>query len=614
MTACLFATVFAVLAGAAVAQTPFTASQIDQVLTGVRAAAGGPQLDRFVESTSAGSVVQGGAPFVFTSIVDLRNGHYREETRVGPATFLDGYDGEQWTVENGAFSVVSLPAYVADAITQAYLASNAYLRPSQRATIVSGRSDSLDGRAVNVLHVQPAGGSPADLFFDAASNLLVRVVAEQAGGADTTTFSDYQTIQGIPTAMKSVDVNPSGTTTTTTLTTVNYATTLDPAALARPPYASRSNLSAAVSIPFQSDEEGAVGHIVVPVSLDGANGQMIFDSGGGNFLVDTAAQRLGLKTSGDFAIGGVGSKQQMSHIAAVSVVDFGGARLDKQNFVVTQLLYALVHPKQGMVVDGLVGYEYLANYRVTVRYAQRRIDVAPFDAPAPAGGVTLPFKSDGGHVYVSASVDGVSGYFLLDTGNSGGIDLNGPFAQEHKLFANGGLTYVSPGGIGGTVSLTLTAAKNVRLAGLKLDDVPVAIVHTTAGAFATRGVAGNLGAQVLSRFTVVFDYKAETVTFIPNAEANEKFRTDRTGLSLNQTGPGAFDVLGVIPGSPAADAGITASDRITAVNGTPVSSGLGLGNIRPLSTGAVPFTLTVEHAAATRTVTITPRDILPPAQ
>lgn len=608
---------FVGLSPAASAVDSLSASQIENVLARAYAAAGGEQLRHFVASISRGTLTQqGGGPSAFSQVLDLRNGYSRSELKIGPAVFVDGYDGVQWTARNGALSIVSLPPDVADAVTQAYLNRDAYFRRSERATIVSGRREILEGRAMDVLRVQPVGGSSAELYFDAKTYLLVRVVAEQSGGRDTTTFSNYQTIQGIPTAIKSVDVDPSGTTTVTMATSVHYATALDPAQLARPAYVSQGQLTAPVTVPFLSDDAGLMSHIVLPAMLGDANAQMIFDSGGANFLVAGRAKLLGIKTAGSFAVGGAGSKEQMGSEAALSFVDVAGAKLPNQNFIVLPSPYVLEHPRKGITVDGLIGYEYLANFRIAIRYAQHQMDIEPFDTPAPTGGVTLPFKSDGSHVYVLASVDGFQGYFLLDTGNAGGVDLNGPFVEQHHLFPNGGLTYVSPGGVGGTIPLTVTAAQSVQVAGIAFQDVPVTIAHTTAGAFAIRGVAGNFGARMLSRFTVVFDYKAQTVTFIPNADVHAPFAPDRTGLSINQAGPDAFEILAVVANSPASEAGIAAGDRITAVNGTPVSSGLGLGDFRPLTRGTAPFTVTLQRSAdsSPRTVTITPRDILPPPQ
>jgi hypothetical protein len=591
------------------------AAKIDQILVSAHTAAGGAVLDGFATMKQSGSFVQnGGPPSAFEGVTDLRSGYSRNQVVIGPATFVQGYDGTQWTVANGSLSIVSLPSFVADAVTQAYLSSNAFFRPNQRSTITSGKEETADGQHAYVLHVEPAGGSPADLYFDAASYRLVKVVAQTAQGLDTTTNANFQTVQGVPVAMRSVDVNSSNTTTTTTVTSVTFAATADPAALARPPYVSHGELAAPISIPFVSDAVDTFGHIVVPVTLDGKRATLVFDSGGGNFLLPGAAQRLGLHASGGIASGGVGATQQMTAFAPVSTVDYGGARLLHQNFVVTPLSYPFSDPRKGVSPEGLIGAEYLANFRIGVRYADHVMDVAPFGAPAPSGGVTLPFKSDGQHSYVLATVDGVSGYYLLDTGNAGGVVLNLPFVQEQHLFPKAGLTYASPGGVGGGFLDTVTAAKSFAFAGQTFQNVPIAIPQVKSGFFATRGVAGNLGSAFLQRFTVVFDYKAQTATFIPNRNLHMPFRSDRVGLSLNQTEAAAFEVRRVVPGSPAAQAGIAAGDRITAFAGNRVSAGFGSGDFFPYSQGSKPFTVTVARGSASRTVTLKPRLLLPPPQ
>ena len=607
--------VTSVAAAAAPVATSIGAAQIDTVLEKAHVAAGGPQLDGYVAATQSGALVQNGGPSnPFDGVVDLRNGYSRNRLVVGPATFLQGYDGTQWGQQNGILSIVSLPSLVADSVTQAYLSSYAFFRPDQRSTLKAGRQENVDGRPAYVLHAEPQGGSPADLYFDASSYRLVKVVSQTAQGVDTTTNSDFQTVQGIPVAMRSVDVNASGTTSVTTLKTIQYSTSLDPSAIARPSYVSHGTLAAPVSIPFVSDIVGGLGHIVVPVSLNDKGATLIFDSGGANFLVPDAAKSLGLAASGGIAGGGAGTKQQMSAYAHVASVDFGGARLSDQNFVVTPLGYPLLHPRKGVAIGGLIGFEYLANFRVSVRYADRQIDLTSFDEAAPSGGLTLPFKSDGAHAYVLATVDDVSGYYLLDTGNGAGIVLTAPFAKEHHLFPKGGPIYRSPGGVGGGYSETHAAAKSFSFAGQTYHDVPVSIPQVTSGFFATRGVAGNLGSAFLSRFTVVFDYKAQTVTFTPNRNVAMAFRADHIGWSLGQEDAAGFEVHQVVPGSPAAAAGIATGDRITAFGGNQVAAGFGLGDLTPYSAGNAPFTVTVNRAGASRTVTLTPRNLLPPAQ
>jgi len=107
-------------------------------------------------------------------------------------------------------------------------------------------------------------------------------------------------------------------------------------------------------------------------------------------------------------------------------------------------------------------------------------------------------------------------------------------------------------------------------------DVPAAL----AGQFASKSIAGNMGAGILARFTVTFDYAHRTVTFVPNAHVADPFIGDRTGLSLNQPEAGFFVVLSVAPNSPAAEAGLKAGDHIVEIAGQNIASGnLGGGDV-----------------------------------
>jgi S1-C subfamily serine protease len=142
---------------------------------------------------------------------------------------------------------------------------------------------------------------------------------------------------------------------------------------------------------------------------------------------------------------------------------------------------------------------------------------------------------------------------------------------------------------------------------------PVTVSDASAGSFASRSVAGNIGLRVISRYHITFDFRRQTVTFAPGKGIDAPFVIDRTGVSLNQTDPGAFVVLSTVAGGPADLAGLHAGDRIIAIGGRNIAQAqLGFLDARPYTTGNRPFTVTTQAKDGTlHTLAIQPRDILP---
>jgi S1-C subfamily serine protease len=73
---------------------------------------------------------------------------------------------------------------------------------------------------------------------------------------------------------------------------------------------------------------------------------------------------------------------------------------------------------------------------------------------------------------------------------------------------------------------------------------------------------------------VTFDYPHGRILLEPNGRFAEPFLADESGLSLIATGEGfrRFEVDGVEPGSPAAEAGLRRRDVLTAIDGRPAGA------------------------------------------
>lgn len=563
-----------------------------------------------------GSITLGGHTGRFSSWLDFSNGNSISHVVASPLVLDSGYDGEAWTALNGTTTVNNLPGQQAENVTTVYLARNEWASPAAGATIDDAGNAVENGRTYRRVRAVPDGGVAVTMWFDASTHLLARTDFEGDAGTVTDHFSDYRSVNGFQVAFRDVTQRPDGAIVITLATTASIRP-LPSGALARTPSIERGTITGggAARVPFRLSY-GKSGNIVLPVSFaHRAPVQVVLDTGGRNLLTPQGAQALGFGSSGGLDIGGVGSSTVRAGIANVATVSAGNAVLTGQQAFVLPLPYGFSTMFPGETVDGLIGFEMLSNFQTTIDYAKLTVAFAPFERPLPppANATVVHLLSDGSTPYVEAEIDGVKGIFEMDTGNAGDVVIFKSFADAHGLFRDAKtVTYVSAGGVGGLLRYQSLRAHSLTLAGATMQAPMVDLTEQQSGSFSSRTIAGNIGAQVLRRFTIALNYRTATAAFAPNAHLNDPFRSGRTGLSLSQDAAG-FEILAVAPGTPAAAAGLAQGDRIVAVDGTPAAS---LSAARMYELGSDPSVQSIRYSvvhrgsAAPVDVTVTPRTLL----
>jgi hypothetical protein len=558
----------------------------------------------------SGTIASGGEPGPFETVVDRKTGHSRTNSVNGSLRDESGFGGALWDKQNGILTIADLPSLVLDARSPAFVARDGWWSGRVRFGPLIRRKEVE--RAFDVVTVTPPGGSDLEVWLDHASHLVDLVVYSTDGGPLTLVFSDWLRVDGVQLPFRRVDTDTTGQVTTTVVREARLERALAPGALARPaPESHRITtgpLECAIPIVLTAFERG---HVVVPGLINGKPANVIFDSGGANYFSPKAAALLGLQAGGGINIGGVGTSGVVGGIAAARATTVGTAGLRDQAVIVGPLPYPALHPRAGLEVDGLIGFEFLSEYRTTFDYPARSILFAAFDAPAKPQGVTLPFFSDGHSIYVEAAVEGAKGLFRLDTGDGGSVTLFATFAERIKKFRQGGVAMFNAGDVGGSVASRRVTASRVLFAGQLFSHTPIEISATTAGAFASRSIADNIGAALMHRFSVTFDYRARTVTFAPAADVQRPFRHDHTGLSLSQDDASALTVLSVAPGSPAEAARVRPKDRIVSLDGRSVAGErFGILDLVAPQFDARPFTLGLMRGSEALSVAVTPVDFL----
>lgn len=303
-------------------------------------------------------------------------------------------------------------------------------------------------------------------------------------------------------------------------------------------------------------------HIHVPVTIDGRTYDFLFDTGGAASIMPGIESTLHLPVVGEGQMFGGGSDFVPVKIVQAQTVTLGGAVLQKPRFTVLGGAIAA----SAKDFDGIIGREFFADYAIAIDYSAKTLTftpVAQFVAPPGATAVPLSLRM-AVMPNIRASVDGHEGSFDIDTGAAAGLTLTQAFAAQLPL--HDARPVFLGIGAGGDVMGSVTRAGSLRIGGAEIDK-PVTQIAAATGVFSNAGLAGNIGPDILKRFTLTLDFPAKTAYFVPHADVNAAQPFNRAGLFIKRSPQSTFVAATVWDGSPAASAGIQKGDEIVSVDG-----------------------------------------------
>jgi len=214
----------------------------------------------------------------------------------------------------------------------------------------------------------------------------------------------------------------------------------------------------------------------------------------------------------------------------------------------------------GTRIDGLLGFSLFADVVVGLDYPGHRLLIGSgWPQHLPPLRAELPLHEYNEVPFVDARLQDRAFELEIDSGSNGNLHLPGELATT--------LTWKAEPRPGSMVeamdeeSRDYLGRVNGRLTLGSLDlPEPVASIG---------GPAPSIGYDVLGRFCVVFDQRADKVRFYSAQAGPFGSPPERSvGLSL-KVDPAGWRVARVIPGSPAEEARLTAGDLVTRIEGRP---------------------------------------------
>ena len=565
----------------------------EDVLASAKLATGGDAWDQISALRYTFRLRQMGLEGSGETLIDVINGRSITHFRLGLLKGADGFDGRSaWTQDDAGLVTRSEGTDLrARAFSARYRNALAYWYPARGRAELSEHMQLFRIRIKEIVTVSPVGGLPFDMWFDAQTKELERVVEDGASETQTTMYDDYRAVGGVMIAHRvrssnaaadfgaerlitNVEINPH-------LRDADFAIP----APAPPDFAFARGLSQ-TTLPFRFLNN----HIYVDARLNGRTLSLLVDTGAANLITPTTARALGLVPVGEARMNGTGDGSEDAAFTRLATLVLGDVNLRNQLFAVVPL--EKLGEIEGVPFAGILGYELFKRFVVRIDYAAHTITLADPRAWVSDGrGVAVAIVFNGSVPEVDGSIEGIAGTFDIDTGSRVSLGLNSPFVQRHALRAafKPTIEAVTGWGLGGATRGTVARARRLSLGPLSIDNVIVDMSLQKLGALSHAAPAGNVGSGVLKRFTVTFDYAGQRIFFEPNAGNALGDAYDRSGLWINAA-PGGYRIDSVVAGSPAAQVGLKVGDIILAINGKPASS-LALADFRDLLRDSMPGTI-----------------------
>ena len=332
--------------------------------------------------------------------------------------------------------------------------------------------------------------------------------------------------------------------------------------------------------------------IIMPVVI---NGQLPL-----KFILDTGVRTtilteksysdiLGLSYSRQYTLSGPGGDHLITAYVTnnVSIYIPPGIKGTGHAMLVLEKDYLELRNYLGAEVHGVLGYELFSRFVVLINYQEKfieLIDPSVFKPKRKFQQVPITIEDTKPFLATNAMLGKKKNLKLLvDTGASHSLVLD-PESDKEIQVPEKNIASIIGRALGGDITGKIARIPSVDLGKYTLTNVvanypdPNSYMDTLKASSVFRN--GVIGGEILTRFTVIFDYSRGNMYITKNSAFKKEFQTNLCGLTIKAKGAKlkVFEVVEVRKNSVADRAEIMQGDIIVSINGS-AAAGFDLNEI-----------------------------------
>ncbi|WP_165501269.1 aspartyl protease family protein [Pedobacter psychrodurus] len=317
--------------------------------------------------------------------------------------------------------------------------------------------------------------------------------------------------------------------------------------------------------------------MIIPVYVNGKGPfDFVLDTGVGPMIITDPSiiDSLNFSKLRKIRVSGLGIDTVEAYVSQSLDVKVGSTSIERIPTAILKEDLFNLSGHLGLKIYGLLGFSFFNSFIVDIRYSENRLIIYDHDAKIKYRGKKIPIEIDNQKPYILATVDvpgskAVEARFLMDTGASHALSLemlNGTeFPQpEKKIKANLGMS------LSGQIKGHVGRVGKFTIGGYAFKDVVAGFpdFKSIADKIDLSKRNGNLGADLLRKFNIQFNYQEGFIYVKPNGLSKAPFEHDMVGMViyLDQKEYKRVLIGEIDENSPAEKAGLCPDDEIIAVN------------------------------------------------